>query len=73
MWLVYYKQKDYYQKNGRYAASLSDIGILAEPGIEGQANKLTMEATTRQFMVTITNGTGTWSINDEGLVQVLRR
>jgi hypothetical protein len=72
LWLVYYKQKDYYQKNGKYAASLADIGIAPDPGIEGQANKLSMEATTRQFMATIVNGTNAWSINDEGLIQARR-
>lgn len=73
LWFVYYKQKDYYQKNAKYAASLADIGVTPEPNVDGQANKLSMEATTRQFMATITNGTSAWSINDEGLVQVLRR
>jgi hypothetical protein len=73
LWLVYYKQKDYLQKNGRYAALLADIGVSPEPNIEGQGNKLVMEATSRQFTATITNGTGIWGINDEGLVQALRR
>lgn len=74
LWLVYYKQKDYFQKNGRYALTLPDIGISAtEPVIDGQTSKLTLEASGRQFMAIITSGTGIWSVNDEGLIQALRR
>ena len=72
LWLVYYRQKEYSSKNGRYAPSLKQLGIKeAEIGVDGKANKLVMEATSRQFTVSISDGNKVWLLNDEGRVQTV--
>lgn len=73
LWLVYYLQKEYLQKNKTYAKDLKDLGITGtDIQIEGKSNKLSMEATSRQFMVYIAGEQTTYSVNDEGLVQTMR-
>lgn len=73
LWHVYYLQKEYFQKNKSYASSLSQLGINElEFDVKGQKNKLWMEATSRQFMVYISNNEKTFTVNDEGLVQSLK-
>ena len=73
LWLVYYLQKEYFQKNKTYARDLKDLGILElNPTIEDKNNKLWMEATSRQFMVYVASDETTYSVNDEGLIQVFR-
>ena len=70
LWLLYYRQKGYQQKHGRYAATLKQLGIeTADYTITGVHNKLKMEATSRQFMVYLSDGTNTFTINENGLVQ----
>lgn len=70
LWLIYYKQKDFHQKHGRYAGKLSELGIKDETlMIEGKKNRLSLEATGRQFTVYIIDEATTISLNDEGLVQ----
>lgn len=70
LWLVYYLQKEYFQKNRSYAKDLKDLGINeSEFKLEGKDNKLWMEATSRQFMVYIGGNGSSFSVNDEGLVQ----
>lgn len=46
LWKVYYAQKDYQKKHGRYAVSLHELGL---PGTE----EMKMEATPRQFLATV--------------------
>ena len=71
LWLVYYLQKEYQQKNQTYAKDLKELGINeAVFKIEGKDNQLWMEATSRQFMVYISNDENVHSVNDEGLVQM---
>ncbi len=73
LWLVYYLQKEYFQKNKVYAKDLKDLGITeAIFKVDTKENKLWMEATNRQFMVYISADENTYSVNDEGLVQVSR-
>lgn len=73
LWLVYYRQKEHFQKNRTYARDLKELGITAtDIKIDGKDNKLSMEATSRQFMVYITGGQVTYTVNDEGLVQAIR-
>ncbi len=70
LWLVYYRQKDYYEKNKEYASSLSKLGINPTAfEIDGKKNVLTMEATQKQFTATVQSAGKSISINDEGLVQ----
>lgn len=73
IWLVYYLQKEYFQKNKAYAKDLKDLGINDTTfNLDGKENKLWMEVTSRQFMVYISGDENTYAVNDEGLVQVIR-
>ncbi len=71
LWLVYYKQKQYHEKNGRYAPTLQALGIKENPLVDNQKNQLTLEATPHQFMAIIQgNDRVQWSINQDGLVRM---
>jgi hypothetical protein len=73
LWLVYYLQKEYFQKNKAYARELKDLGITeTDIQIDGKSNRLWMEATSRQFMVYINGEQSSYSVNDEGLAQSVR-
>lgn len=74
LWLLYYKQKAFYGKNRKYASSLKDLGIAGENvQVDNSSNRLSMEATTRQFSVYITDHNTTLCINEEGLVQAIKK
>jgi len=74
LWHVYYLQKDYYQKNNSYASDLNKLGVNdLNFSVDGKDNKLWMEATSRQFMIYISSGEDVYSVNDEGLVQLLKQ
>ncbi len=69
LWLVYYRQKAYFEKNKKYAPTLAELGIKPTAfDLDGKKNTLTMEATSRQFSVSIGSAESRISINDEGLV-----
>ena len=69
LWLVYYRQKTFSDKNKKYASSLSELGITPTIfNIDGKQNTLSMEATGKQFFVTIQSSEGQVSINDQGQV-----
>lgn len=70
LWLIYYRQKEYLSKNGRYASNLAALGFsTGSISLTGRVNNLKMEANSWQFHATITAGKSSWSINDEGLIQ----
>lgn len=70
LWLVYYKQKEFMDKNKRYAASLSELKINPTFLLDDVENTLSMEATKQQFKVSVkAKNKRSWSVNDEGLVQ----
>ncbi|NEU06915.1 hypothetical protein GZH53_01205 [Flavihumibacter sp. R14] len=70
LWLVYYRQKDFYHKNRSYASSLAELGIAPETPFEGKWLKLEMKSTGTQFTATIRSDTGNpISINHEGFIQ----
>lgn len=69
LWLVYYKQQEYRQKNGRFAQSLSDLDIEPMQVVADKKNYLTMEALPFQFYVEITDkNTPSITLNQEGYV-----
>ncbi|PRY11686.1 carbohydrate binding protein with CBM9 domain [Pontibacter ummariensis] len=75
LWLVYYKQKEYYQKHGKYAKSLARAGLknMRDVVIDTQPNRLQLKATRHQFMATIQLPEGAvWSINQDGLIRLLK-
>lgn len=69
LWLIYYKQKEYHGKNGKYATSLSDLGMPEKITIDSNINSLSLEATTSLFEAKITNNNKTIRINNEGLIR----
>jgi hypothetical protein len=74
LWICYYRQKNYAARNRRYATTLQDLGIR-DPTVKvgNVLNTVTMEATSRQFMAYIKGDDAiTWSIDNDGLVQVVR-
>lgn len=71
LWLVYYRQKQYLQKTGKYALTLNELKINPKQTIDGRENQLEMQATGRQFTATITDQNGKLiKINDEGLIEI---
>lgn len=73
LWLVYYRQKAYFSKWGKFAASLKDLDIAtASLPVKGKTNVLKMEATSRQFTVYLTDNRSTFSINNDGLIQAVK-
>ena len=74
LWLVYYRQQAHRRKTGRYAATLAELGVPARFELEKRVNVLALEATNQQFTATITAaGQPAIRLNDEGLVQVVKR
>jgi hypothetical protein len=70
LWLVYYRQKEYYSSNKTYATSLNKLGIDEYITIAKKENHLKLEATGSQFRATIAASEGKLiTINNEGLIQ----
>ncbi len=73
LWLVYYRQKQYLQKNGKYAARLAELHLERGVKIGERESLLQMDASARQFTVTImAEGSAAISINDEGLIETIK-
>jgi hypothetical protein len=69
LWLVYYKQQKYRQDHKKYAQLLKDLRITSKVQIDGKTNTLTLEATSNQFIATISDSSKSFiHINNEGLV-----
>ncbi|HEV7333858.1 MAG TPA: carbohydrate-binding family 9-like protein [Flavisolibacter sp.] len=73
LWLLYYKQKAFFSKHRKYATSLKDLELNDQVRIDNTNNKLSMEATTRQFSGYITDEETILSINHEGFVQTIKK
>ncbi|WP_243900209.1 carbohydrate-binding family 9-like protein [Hymenobacter defluvii] len=73
LWLVYYRQQQYREKNGRYAASLAELNIAPQVDVAGKSNQLALLATPEQFTATLAaSGAATLRINNEGLVETVK-
>ncbi|MGI4750097.1 MAG: carbohydrate-binding family 9-like protein [Janthinobacterium lividum] len=71
LWLIYYRQKQYFEKNAHYASGLNELEISPKQTIDGQQNQLEMQSASRQFTATIADQNGkTIKINDEGLIEI---
>jgi len=69
LWLIFYKQQEYRKHNKRYADSLDKLGINKEQIINKEINQLTIEATSTQFSVEISDSKNPEiRINQEGYV-----
>jgi hypothetical protein len=75
LWLVYYKQKEWFKKHKAYAVTLDELGIDSRIAIDTNKNTLQLEATPHLFMALITDTANnvTWTINQEGLVSILKK
>lgn len=60
LWLAYYRQKDWQKKHGAYAGLLKELGI--------KDDKMSMEATRKQFLITLKTDTKTFTINQYGYI-----
>ena len=71
LWLIYYRQKQWYKEHKAYAAALHDLGVEDHVSINSKGNTLQLEATNHQFMAFIKDNEGkeVWAINQFGLVQ----
>lgn len=73
LWLVYYRQQQFRQQAGHYAATLAELHIAPQVEVAKQANHLELAATPYQFTATVTAaGSAAIRINDEGLVETLK-
>jgi hypothetical protein len=73
LWLVYYRQQEYRQRTGHYAATLAELKIAPQVEVDKQANQLELAATPHQFTATITAaGSPAIRLNDEGLIETLK-
>ncbi|MCC8410656.1 carbohydrate-binding family 9-like protein [Mucilaginibacter sp. UR6-1] len=75
LWLVYYKQQDYFKQHKYYSTSLKDLGIAKdEYNVYGKNNELTLYGTKLQYTATVTDGSGaTTSINEDGLFKQAKK
>jgi len=73
LWLVYYRQKEFMEKEGRYAGSLEELNIPAQFELEGKKNILELEAGNHQFYLSVkADQQQTLTINEDGLVQTIK-
>jgi hypothetical protein len=74
LWLVYYRQKQWYKEHHEYAISLRKLGIKNKYDIAGSTNKLILEATKSQFAAYIIDekNNSTYTINQEGFLEQLK-
>ncbi len=70
LWLVYYRQQEWFSHHHQYCKSLKKLGIKRSQAINNMGNNLQLEATAHQFMAFVTDGNGgsVWSINQDGLI-----
>ncbi|GHU62138.1 hypothetical protein FACS1894123_02570 [Bacteroidia bacterium] len=69
LWLGFYKQREYHKKHQKYASSLGELGLTSKVTIDGSSNILTLEATSKQFTLTISDSKNAGlQINNDGLV-----
>jgi hypothetical protein len=70
LWLIYYRQKEWYRKHGEYSTNITGLEVDSVVTIAQKINQLRLEATKHQFMAFIKDkdGKAAWAINQEGLV-----
>ncbi len=72
LWLAYYKQKEYFKKNKKYASSLNELKVSENDiQIDGKKNILNLEANSGQFLISIREeGSNTIiSLDQDGLIR----
>ena len=75
LWLIYYRQMQWFSQHNSYAATLHELGVDESENINKKQNTLKLEATTHQFMALITDSENkilsTYTINQEGLTGII--
>jgi hypothetical protein len=67
LWLIFYRQQQYRQKNGVYATSLNELHIPSTVSVADKSNTLSLNATAIQFTAEISDASGIIiRINHEG-------
>lgn len=71
LWLIYYRQKQWYSQHRGYALTLAELGIDEHISINKKDNRLQLEATRHQFMAFIkdSESNSTWAIDQFGLIR----
>jgi hypothetical protein len=74
LWLIYYREKEWFRAHQAYTTSLGQFGIADKVTVNDQPNTIELEATKHQFMALITDDKDkiNWTINQEGLIQQLK-
>lgn len=75
LWLVYYRERMYFEQHHRFALNLDQFGLSDKIAVDGKENTLKLEATEHQFMALITdkNDNIIWTINQQGWVHQLNK
>lgn len=71
LWLAYYRQKEFYKKSKQYAQTLKELNVPENDIlIDGKRNHMTLDANSKQFMVTIRqeDGSNSISVDQDGLI-----
>jgi hypothetical protein len=73
LWLIFYRQQEYFRRHGTYAFSLDKLSIPVDVSVDGKANTLTLSATPQQFTATVSDASGpSLRISHEGSLRKLR-
>ena len=74
LWLVYYRQQQWYKRHHTYCLLLPPLGVNSSANIDNHLNAIRLEATKHQFIAFITDKKTniTYSINEEGLTGQLK-
>ncbi|MDR1594972.1 MAG: carbohydrate-binding family 9-like protein [Prevotellaceae bacterium] len=69
LWMIFYRQQQYHQKNGAYATSLNELSLPEVVTVAGKSNTLSIVATPFQFIASISDDTGkSVRISNEGKI-----
>jgi hypothetical protein len=67
LWLIFYRQQQYFQRTGAYAISLDELRLPTAVSVADKSNTLSMNATPQQFTASISDADGkVIQINNEG-------
>ena len=71
LWLIYYREKQWFEKHKVYTSSLKELGLAEIINVNGKTYLLKLEASSHQFMAFVNSNSNKMpvSINQEGLVK----
>jgi len=71
LWLAYYRQKEHFKKNKKYASNLKELNVPeSDLLIDGKKNIINMEVNSRQFLISIKEegSNNVISLDQDGLI-----